>query len=79
MLFVEAPLGSDLARDAVRAELERVLGGAARRIIVKLDGTRVILHGFTDSVERRFTAEMAVRHLPGVTAVSNYIHANLPH
>ncbi|HZU29250.1 MAG TPA: BON domain-containing protein [Bryobacteraceae bacterium] len=79
MQFAEAPVGSDLAKEAVRAELERVLGVAARRIIVKLDGTRVILHGFADSVERRFTAEMAVRHVAGVSAVSNYIHASLPH
>ena len=78
MSIAEVPVGSALAETVVVVLLEHSLGAAACGITVKLDGTRVILYGIVDSCVARTRAETAVRNIPGITEVTNYLYVAAP-
>jgi len=74
MGITEFPNGSDVARNAVREAIR----AAGVGIVVKLDGTRVILYGIADSSGARIRAEKLARAVPGVTEVTNYLLVKEP-
>lgn len=78
MSIIEFPVGSDLVRAVVLVELEHALGAAACDMIVKVDGTRVILYGIVDSSGARARAESVARKIPGVSDVTNYLYVSAP-
>ena len=78
MSIAELPLGSDVAWNAVRDAVHRGMGAGTAGIIVKLDGTRVILYGIAESSAARVRAEKLARAVAGVTEVTNYLLIRQP-
>ena len=76
MSIVEVPVGSNPAPAVIRVEIEHALGPAISGMTLKLDGTRVILYGITDSSRSRARAASIARKIHGVSEVTNYLHVS---
>jgi hypothetical protein len=73
MSIIEVPIGSNPAPAVVRAEIEHALGPAICELTLKIDVTRVILYGITDSSGSRARAAYIARKIRGVSDVTNYL------
>ena len=78
MSIVEVPVGSNPAPAVVRVEIEHALGAAISGMTLKLDGTRVILYGITNSSRSRARAASIALKIDGVSEVTNYLHVRAP-
>jgi osmotically-inducible protein OsmY len=71
-----------MANDRLRAEVAAELGWDPRvdstHITVSVQGGRVTLHGTVTRFRQKREADNAVRHVHGVTAVSNFVEVHLP-